>query len=184
MEKLNEVKQVLKYLEIDAKAYADNFSASMIVSTKNILAIAEAYRALEQRAEENQEVIEEYNAAMCVSNEAGYAGVTAAQTIRHLMERAEAAEAKLAELEKQEPAAFTSEHYWSELNTFGVVKCVLLKNENHPDFQVELFTRVSGGRGTRELVPEEAIPDENACEWVDGWNDCRTTILLNIEKAK
>lgn len=51
MEKLNEVKQALKYLEIDAKAYADNFSASMIVSTKNILAIAEAFRDLERRAE-------------------------------------------------------------------------------------------------------------------------------------
>lgn len=58
-----------------------------------------------------------------------------------LTERLKAAEAKLAEIEKQEPAAFTSEHYWSELNDFGAVKCVLLKNGTDPDFQVELFTR-------------------------------------------
>lgn len=57
--------------------------------------------------EEKQEIIDEYNAAMFASNEAGYAGVTAAQTIRHLMERAEAAEARIKELES---AAFYIKH--------------------------------------------------------------------------
>lgn len=72
-----------------------------------------------------------------------------------LAQRAEAAEAKLAELAKQEPAAFTSEHYWSELNTFGAVKCVLLKNGNDPDFQVELFTRPVPASDLAELVPDD-----------------------------
>lgn len=58
MEKLNA-------LERSAKYNADNFEPVTVAGTKDILAIAEAFRALEQRAE--------------------------------------AAEAKLAELEKQEP---------------------------------------------------------------------------------
>ncbi|WP_210453492.1 DUF551 domain-containing protein [Pantoea ananatis] len=47
---------------------------------------------------EVQEVLNEYEAAMFASNEAGYAGITAEQTIRYLMERAEAAEAEVKRL--------------------------------------------------------------------------------------
>lgn len=46
--------------------------------------------------EDKQQIVEEYNAAMCASNEAGYAGITAAETIRYLIQRAEAAEAEIA----------------------------------------------------------------------------------------
>jgi hypothetical protein len=73
MEKLNEVKQALKYLEIDAKAYADNFSASMIVSTKNILAIAEAFRDLEQRAEAAEAIVSDVKEVISLLTEREWA---------------------------------------------------------------------------------------------------------------
>lgn len=102
-----------------------------------------------------------------------------------LAQRAEAAEAKLAEMEKQKPAAFTSEHYWSELNTFGAVKCVLLNNGNDPDFQVELFTRPAPAADLAELVPPEMTwQDSNNMAEVAGFNECREIILRNIEEAK
>lgn len=37
--------------------------------------------------EDKQQIVEEYNAAMYASNEAGYAGITAAETIRYLIQR-------------------------------------------------------------------------------------------------
>lgn len=93
MKQLSELVELAKLANIAGQGSPEMVNFRVTANPDNILAIAEAFRALEQRSEENQEVIEEYNAAMCVSNEAGYAGVTAAQTIRHLMERAEAVEA-------------------------------------------------------------------------------------------
>lgn len=55
--------------------------------------------------EEKQEILNEYEAAIFVANGAGYAGMTAQQVIRNLIERAEAAETKLAQREKLDEEA-------------------------------------------------------------------------------
>lgn len=113
MKIINELADLANKAKISGQGTPEMVEFRVVANPDNILAIAEAFRVLEQRAE--------------------------------------AAEAKLAERDKQEPAAFTSEYYWSELNTFGAVKCVLLKNGNDPDFQVELFTRPARAA---DLVPE------------------------------
>ncbi len=76
---------------------------------------------------EVQEIISEYNAAMFASNEAGYAGITAEQTIRYLTERAEKAEAEVQRLNataqpvSDDRSQVRSEHAeWSQA-TFGNV---------------------------------------------------------------
>lgn len=106
---------------------------------------------------------------------------------------------KLAELDKQEPAAFTSDYYWSELNRAGRVNCWLRNDRRDPGFQVELFTRPAPAVNLADLVPDE-IPereDEEGCD-IDylepsevyqigkatGFNKCRATTLRNIEEAK
>lgn len=82
----------------------------------------------------DQDIIEEYNAAICASNEAGYAGITAAQTIRYLMERAEAAEEKLAELEKQDPVEY---QYYCHNHGTGTGQWLKVANK-------QIFERMKG----------------------------------------
>lgn len=55
-----------------------------------------AFRSNGMTDEDKRQIVEEYDAAMCASNEAGYAGITAADTIRYLIQRAEAAEEEIA----------------------------------------------------------------------------------------
>lgn len=152
MEKLNEVKQALKYLEIDAKAHADNFSASMIVSTKNILAIAEAFRALEQRAE--------------------------------------AAEAKLAELAQQKPIGWLNDAYLGR----GVIDGEVGEDDFGPGY-IPIYRHPFNDVPTpttdlAELVPDELTPKQasrsyggEVVGYRDGWNACRAEMLRNIAQA-
>lgn len=130
MKILNELVDLANKANAAGQGTPEMVEFRVVSNPDNTLAIAEAFRALEQEVQKNLD------------------GALAWQ------QRAEAAEAKLAELERQEPAAFTSEHYWSELNTFGAVKSVLLKNGNDPDFQVELFTRPAPAINLAELVPQ------------------------------
>ncbi len=142
MEKLNEVKQALKYLEIDAKAYADNFSASMIVSTKNILAIAEAFRALEQEKEAADRYAERLNTLLDDRD---------ATLSRY--------EAKLAELDKQmNPDYFLnrieSSDKWGpevELRIYESQLDASKSQDDHGGGIIELFTRPAPAA---DLVPE------------------------------
>lgn len=113
----------------------------------------------------SQEIIDEYEAAMFAANEAGYAGMTAEQVIRSLFERAEAAEAKLADLEKQEPKLAYIRRLETEISQL----------RNRPAPAVNLA----------ELVPDI----EPYCHglWpygVKALQDYRDVILRNIEEAK
>lgn len=139
MEKLNEVKQALKYLEIDANAYADNFSASMIVSTKNILAIAEAFRELEQAKVSAEH---ERDCHMDIADYFKESWVTQKQ-------RAEAAEAKLAELEKQEPYGYV--HNVCNPPGSGVAASIFKEENRH--YERPVFTRPAPAADLAELVP-------------------------------
>ncbi len=123
-------------------AFYDN---SILVDNKTILAIAEAFRALEQRAE--------------------------------------AAEEKLAEYEKQEPAYYATGFRLltpSEIEQYDRLKLSRIG-------LMKLFTRPAPAVSLAELVPEEwserAYTDEER-GYDSGWNDCRAAILRNIEEAK
>lgn len=119
------------------------------VDSKDILAIAEAFRALEQRAE--------------------------------------AAEAKLAELEKQPPVAWTDEQELRDVKNHG---CGYLFTVDpvtpnaDPRRIIKLFTRAVPAINLAELVPNEERIHNEFDDWREGWNACRAAILRNIEEAK
>lgn len=149
---LDKVKSAIKYLEIDAKEHADRFSQTMFVSTRNILAIAEAFREMEQRAE--------------------------------------AAEAQLAELAKQEPVAYRWEGKGSGNICYEGIKPLGVICQ-------PLFTRPAPAAVPAavpvELVPDEMYPDHPKMRWVgidelfpriEGWNACRDEMLRRIEELK
>lgn len=150
MEKLNA-------LERSAKFSADNFEPETVVKTKDILAIAEAFTALEQRAE--------------------------------------AAEAKLAEMEKQAPTYYVmSDDGDFEVNTDNEF------SQGRRGFPV--FTRPAPAVSLAELVPGEISAEEAdailtekygqfmeqhffcADSFEEGANWRRSQILRNIEEAK
>lgn len=157
MEKLNELAAGIKSGKLSASWVA--------VDSEHILTIAEAFRALEQRAE--------------------------------------SAEAKLAELEKQEPRHFYREHNsyngmktdWTEVSAEQLEH---LKEITDPDTSeiIELFTRAAPAADLAELVPIRAPIEvisiiENSVngpvydEGVQAiWSGCIDTILRNIEEAK
>lgn len=151
MKELNELVELAK--EFDASTTVE---AAMTVKSKfkatvtceTILAIAEAFRALEQRAE--------------------------------------AAEAKLAEYEKQEPAFLLNvDSRDSEQYQFDI-------RAKLADGIHELFTRPAPAVSLAELVPDEmtlesytgAVTESGHFQAVKWWNNCRAAILRNIEEAK
>lgn len=139
MKELNEVKKAIKYLELDAKEQADNFSESMIVSTKTILAIAEAFRTLEQRAEAAE------------ADNLNYS-----ELLSYHIDRQAKAEAKLAELERQEGDAVGV-----VVGTFGAgLKVTCYEGQRRPMLGTELFTRPATAINLAELVfPVDGLPD-------------------------
>lgn len=132
---------------------------------------------------ENQEIINEYEAAMFAANEAGYAGMTAEQVIRSLAERAEAAEAKL---EMQKPVAWTSQ---ANLDTLKSEQCKTLEfmtgDKSIYSNPVPLFTPAAPAVSLAELVPDKEIEIgvNGRLYFNEGWNACRAAILRNIEDA-
>lgn len=127
-----------------------------LCSPENILAIAEAYRALAQRAE--------------------------------------AAEAKLAELEKQEPVAYTDAEEMETLRkgTFADMFTPCDAYKSDPQW-IPLFTRAAPAADLAELAPEEVTRNDAPCHldafgadcWVSGANWMRAAMLQNIkEKSK
>lgn len=189
----------------DLVEIADNAISSGVYDLKvkvgDILAIEQAFRELEQRAEAAEALNKHMELAVrkaegvsealrrkseaaeakLAENEksSGFWGRAAAsETIR-----ANKAEAKLAELERQEPVAFTSPFYWKELNGSGRVNCWLRNDRRDPDFKVELFTRPAPAINLAELVPPEA-DGSNLPLAAYGWNACRAEILRKIEDKK
>ncbi|WBG90065.1 hypothetical protein N5580_13310 [Pantoea piersonii] len=93
----------LKALEQSAKWNADNWEPMTVASTKDILAIAEAFRALENEAQKNLE------GALAWQQRAEAAEADAKEWRKKAMTQCakrEVAEAKLAELDRQEPVAW------------------------------------------------------------------------------
>ncbi|NEG85050.1 hypothetical protein GQQ15_06190 [Pantoea agglomerans] len=164
MEKLNELAyRAERYLITKSESQPEQIN----VSCKTILAIAEAFRALEQRASNLND---------------GW--------LNAIAERDEA-RAKLAELEKQEPAAWlvlnSSEGYVERnpdvvafLEAAGLTKCK------------PLFTRPAPAAELADLVPDK-MPTSHIYHGGNGafnagkesgWNACRAAMLRNIEEAQ
>lgn len=138
MEKLNE-------LFVRAKAACSGRTVGYMekVNPHTILAIAEAFRALEKRAE--------------------------------------AAEARLAELEKQKPVAqFYKSKHGNVFNT--------LDGWSPLDGVNELFTRPAPAINLAELIPDAmpnggtGSPINTITHWCDGYNSCRAEMLRKIEE--
>lgn len=119
-----------------------------------------------------------------------------AEAFRALEQRAEAAEAKLAELERQEPVAWLNTREGDQ-----AWPCVFIAKEkaaNNREWVTlapwvktqPLFTRPAPAINIAELVPGEKSTDVDyayypltkACH--EGWNACRAAILRKIEEAK
>lgn len=142
----------LEYLAKQAKYALIAPSPKQAISAKpeTILAIAEAFGALEQEVKKNLE------------------GALAWQ------QRAEAAEAKLAELEKQEPVAFTEECEIKNMQATGLY----LRGfpDNSSGRNIELFTSPAPAVSLAELVPDgwKLVPVEPTTEMLEEiWLDER-----------
>lgn len=149
-----------------------------LCSPANILAIAEAFRALEQRvlvAEQGEKTFED-----------GFCSVR--QDRDEWQQRAEAAEAKLAEREQRESVA------WIKISKQGfesgekIIDYFSEKIQHLPE-GTNLFTRPAPAADLAELVPDE-MPTSHIYHGGNGafnagkesgWNACRAAILRKIE---
>lgn len=98
-------------------------------------------------------------------------------------------EAKLAELEKQEPVAYVMGEETIEDFNRGYEFFAVRDAENEEEMKsIPLFTRPAPAADLAELVPDEkpVTNDKLLCDNIEnnGWNLCRAAILHNIEEAK
>jgi len=109
-------------------------------------------------------------------------------------QRVEAAEEKLAELENQEPIGRVDRGEANDNNEYPGVRVVCLHEQaDWINFQdgTELFLRPAPAVSLAELVPGEYTSADIPCAMtdtiqaeMDGWNACRSEMLLKIEGAK
>jgi hypothetical protein len=114
-----------------------------------------------------------------------------AEAFRALEQRAEAAEAKLAEYEKQEPVDFRwrwasdENAVWTYCHMDKFNDAVAAFGDN---VTIELvYSRPAPAADLAELVPSEwseRAYDDKDIGYESGWNDCIAAILRNIEEAK
>lgn len=175
---MDKVKSAIKCLDSYAKEHADRSSELMIVSTRSIIAIAEAFRALEQRAEEAEALNKHLELAVIKAE-----GVSEA-----MRKSAEEAAEQLAELEKQEPYGYVV------VTGTGAKKF----STRHPrlrvtnELPVAVFTRAAPA-----AMPVDLVPDEMPTSYIyhggsgafnagkeSGWNACRAEMLRRIEEMK
>jgi len=117
--------------------------------------------------------------------------LTIAEAFREQEQRAEAAEAKLAELAKLEPVAWHV-YQWRESPKgwdWHLTRAFASEPNNSDGWRsVALFTRPAPAADLAELVPTkgclENTSNKSLLDWQDGWDACIDTILRNIEGAK
>ena len=175
MEKLNDI-------EVRAKLLARAWVAIMDVNVRDILAIAEAFRALEQRAEAAEAKIQ----AVTESRDQWEANA------REFSRCADRLEAKLSELEKQTPIYQLMEHG----NWYDAEAHVFTEATNNGNIGRIVYTRPAPAINLAELVPPmkdrnmiaHVYLDETTVDKPDaytkGFNECRAAILRNIENMK
>lgn len=201
MEKLNELVELAE----KADAFANLMDS---INPHTILAIAEAFQALElenallKQGCENNPLVHEMldwkeraEAAEAKLKEAqenlGFWGrVAAKETIR-----ANKAEEKLADLEKQGPVGWMTDVEVDELHS-GVAEEAYIYAHADATSTIPLFTRPAPAINISELVPDEApegiadkmeeavgiFLDKEDCQYL--YSVCRTAILRKIEEVK
>ncbi len=184
MEKLNDLVNSL-YPRYGTPGSRDvEITALRQVINEKAKEIADEFRKLEQRAEATEAAL----AAEIISHRKHAAILISDRGL--LRGRAEEAEAKLAELEKQDPVGYT---YSRGINCEIVVADL---NDDCP-CGADLFTHPVPAVSLAELMPDEikiavtegvrhGIIDGEIVDphRADGWNACRAAILRNIEGAK
>lgn len=109
------------------------------------------------------------------------------QAFREPEQRAEAAEAKLAELANQPPVAYTDAEELDimQKGTYADMFKPCDEYKSDPKW-IPLFTRAAPAADLADLVPDELTTDGiitmHECGVVEGWNACRTATLRNIEE--
>lgn len=152
------------------------------VNPHHILAIDEAFQALQHRAEaaDVEKAGAEERCRMMFDSK------------NHWAERARAAEAKLAELENQPPVSMR--YRWAPPHMkmpdgsqfYGDWKLVgdaATANPGKDYERVNLYARPAPAINLAELVPPEA-DGSNLPFAAEGWNACRAAILRKIEEAQ
>lgn len=169
------------------------------VSPHTILAIAEAFRVLEQRAEAAEEKVKELEQEQAehdgqIANLQGKFDLALAG-LRSKTSRCDNAEEKLAELHNQKPIGRVDRGHVSDSNEYPDARVVCLhEHVGWEAFQdgTELFTRPAPAINLAELVPDE-MPTSHIYHGGNGafnagkeagWNACRAAILRNIGEAK
>lgn len=183
MEKLNELAELARLCDsmkssVDANAAYANFICR--IEPKDITAIAEAFRELEQRAEA-AESNSNYN-----GGDARYWHDEYCAQQQRLVSKIVALEERLAELAKQEPVGyavkrFDNGNFGSWLQSKGMAK------GNADYYVVPLFERPAPSAGWEGLIPKRLpmdIPFAAHRIRNGGWNDCINAILRNIEDAQ
>ncbi|WP_277971795.1 hypothetical protein [Pantoea agglomerans] len=95
----------------------------------------------------------------------------------------EAAEAKLAELAKQPPVAYTDAEELDimQKGTYADMFKPCDEYKSDPKW-IPLFTRPAPAADLAELVPAMPSLNNGIVGYNEGWNSCRATILRNIEE--
>ena len=154
---------------------ASNAAFIAAANPETILAIADAFRALERERNDyrNKFLDTEQRAEAAEAENRNYS-----ELLSYHIDRQAKAEAKLAELEKQEPVAEVNHD-----GTFYGFKAL----ENMPEGYYQLFTRPAPAINLAELVPKImtwSYHDNVTQAEVAMWNACRAAILRKIEEAK
>lgn len=136
-----------------------------LCSPANILAIAEAFRDLEKRAEAAEAIVAELRDSLRASGKM--------QQIHR--EACQKAEAKLAELAKQEPVLFRDSQ-----------GCFVSKGKGERliesgEYATPYYLRPAPAADLAELVPAMPSLNNGIVGYNEGWNSCRASILHNIE---
>lgn len=180
------MKELNELVELTDEAIASS-TYSLNVKVSDILAIEEAFRELEQRAEAAEAAFADNEEAKQLLFVQRDTLISANLTVGKALK---AAEAKLAELEKQEPVAWVLKD--SHRGTSHVERnkqvadlfSVFKGNEVTP-----LFTRPAPAINLAELMPEQSLNGQarflgdKEPYYNRGWNDCRAAILRKIEEA-
>ncbi|AIX48880.1 hypothetical protein PSNIH1_00690 [Pantoea sp. PSNIH1] len=112
-----------------------------------------------------------------------------AEAFRALEQRTEAAEAALAELQKQEPVGWMTDVEVDELHS-GVAEEAYIYAHADATSTIPLFTRPAPAINLAELLPDE-MPTSHIYHGGNGafnagkeagWNACRAAILRKIEE--
>lgn len=159
MKELNELVELAEQADAVAGLIDD-------VNPHTILAITEAFRALEKRAE---------------SAEANHQSCT--NELVEAVLQIDALRAKLAEMQKQKPAGKFALEPLAE--RYHHIKHGEAQHMEPKLPLVKLFTRPAPAINLAELVPEGKLSLNNGVVgWDEGWNACIAEIMRNIEEDK